>query len=258
MAKQNSFDPIEQSVLNEWDAELDAAGREPLENPISRFFGILDILIKVRQKKTIAKAQISAEAKKGNKNAKRSLTEMFCSASEYANVSNARRNFTRFLIMLLPSFIISVIPISLLLADKPEMEGNQVFLILLSITLFIDIILTVLWKKISMPIMRFSITFLSGGTIAVVLAIIMLIWFGTENGQDPSIGAALITLVVTTLFFLFWNFWPQTRKIKVNLSPKEEPKTSSSDIDDLDLNVDSKLEESTDDGDIYDDLEEMK
>ena len=44
------LDPIEENILEEWKAQLDAAGRELRKNPISQFFAAWDLGLKTKQK----------------------------------------------------------------------------------------------------------------------------------------------------------------------------------------------------------------
>ena len=253
------INPIEQSVLDEYEAQLDASGRELRGNAVSRFFGILDLALKVKQKKLIIKAQATAAAKRGNPKAKLSLVEMCYAASEYADVTGAKRVMTRFLVMLIPSIILGILITWLVMGQKLrfyEQMDQQGAMIMVGGILVIAIILTALWKTISMSVLRFFMTFVIGGFLTVVAAVVILLWHGGGAGADTASLVAKIMVGVTTLFWLLWNFWPITRKVNKGSSEGlAGNRTSNEDIvnDPLD-----DLDSSSDEDDPYSDLEEMK
>lgn len=254
------LDPIEENILEEWEAQLDAAGRELRKNPISQFFAAWDLGLKIKQKKLIIKAQATSAAKKGNPKESRSLFELFHAASEYANVSSTKRNLTRFAIMLLPAVILGILITWLVMGQDLhfyEQMDRHGAMILAGGILVIDIILTALWKNISMPVLRFFTTFLIGGVLTIVAAVIVLIWKGGEPGAETASLVAKIMLGVTMLFWLLWNFWPTTRKVNNgNRGSLASNRMSNNDIVNEPLNdLDSSSDESDDP---YSDLEEMK
>lgn len=255
MSQYNSEE--EEAFLN-YSEKLIVGNREEIDNPISRFFLILDIEINAKMIKAVQKAQYSAMAKKGKENEQHSLLEIFHAASAYANVSNAKRIWTRFLVMLLPSIIVGVLITWLVMGQDShflEQMNRHDYMVMFGGVVVIDAVLTALWKKISMPVLRFFVSFMCGGIITIVVAAILLAWYGGKPGVETTSFVSKILLGITGLFWLLWNFWPTTKKAKDgDDGGSVDDSVDNESIDDIlkDLNA------SDSGSDPYDDLEEMK
>lgn len=255
MSRHNSEE--DEAFLN-YSEKLIVGNREEIDNPVSRFFLILDIGINAKMIKAVQKAQYSAMAKKGKENEQHSLLEIFHAASEHANVSNAKRIWTRFLVMLLPSIIIGVLITWLAMGQDSrflEQMNRHDYMVMFGGIVVIDAILTALWKKISMPVLRFFVSFMCGGIITIVVAVILLAWYGGKPGAETTSFISKILLGITGLFWLLWNFWPTTKKAKdSNEGRTVDDSADNESIDDIlkDLNASNGGPDSDDD------LEEMK
>ena len=179
------------------------------------------------------------------------------------------RFLTRFVIMLAPSIIIGLLATWLIMDRDPQFINqldNQSGMIVIGGILVIGIVLTALWKKISMPISRFFVSFFMGGIITILTTIIILVWYGGKDGAGTAQLVAIIELCITGLFFLLWNFWPQTKKAteeapreNIHKYNKEEALAMLLSDDPVNPNDDSETSSNSDGyTDIYDDLEEMK
>ena len=255
MSQHNSE---EDDAFFNYSEKLIVGNREEIDNPVSRFFLILDIYINAKMIKSVQKAQYSAIAKKGNENAQHSLLEIFHAASEHANVSSVKRIWTRFLVMLLPSIVIGSLIAWLVMGQDShflEQMNRHDYMIMFGGIVVIDAVLTALWKKISMPVLRFFVSFMCGGVITIVVAVILLAWYGGKPGAETTSFVSKILLGITGLFWLLWNFWPTTKKVKdSNDGGSADNSVDNESIDDIlkDLNVSNGGASSDED------LEEMK